>query len=103
MSPARFYWNDALAYKLANVIPQQAHAEAAALTAKVGAQVAGVESGALRDDIANPKFQGPGIAQLGSDLPYARRHNFEHNNFLGAMLGVYQGIMFFSLRKRYPG
>lgn len=101
--PSSFWWNDALAHRLATTIPQQAHAEAAALTAKIGAQVAGEDTGALRDDISNPKFQGPGIAQLGSDLPYAVRHNYEHNNFLAAMRGAYAGIMFFSLRKRYPG
>lgn len=100
---SRFFWNDALAHRLSTVIPQQAHAEAAALAAKVGSQVVGVETGALQDDIASPKFQGPGLAQLGSDLPYARRHNFEQNNFLGAITAAYPGFMFFALRKRYPG
>jgi hypothetical protein len=99
---ARLTWYDSVARNLSTIIPNAAHAEASKLSAQVAAQVAGKETGALRDDIASPKFTGLGRAYIGSDLPYAARHNYEHNNFLAAASGSFVAFMMLGLRKRYP-
>jgi hypothetical protein len=99
---ARFTWYDSVARNLSTVIPNAAHVEATQAAAQIAAQVAGKDTGALRDDIASPKFSAAGRAYIGSDLPYAARHNFEHNNFCSAAQGAFVALMMLGLRKRYP-